>query len=317
MNGISNRAVRTGVSIALATALLSGVSVFVNSFGVKRVPDPFVFTTAKNLIVAMLLVVGIGSWIARDEFKRLSASNWTKMVILGAVGGGIPFLMFFYGLREASAPSAAFMHKTLFIWVTILAIPILKERLGAMQVTALVILLFGNLAVGFRASTFEFGKPELFTLGATMIWAVEAIVARKFLSNGMSTMVAAVGRMGFGAIVMLGFVLVTGRGEAFVSMNVSQWGWVLLTSVFLLAYVVGYYSALKSAPATVVASVLVLGSVVTSGLHFAFNNRTYEPVQVAGLAILLVGAVIWAGLTWSAANRMPASSETEVEIGRS
>jgi len=316
MNGISNRTVRMGVGIALATALLSGVSVFVNSFGVKRVPDPFVFTTAKNLIVAMLLVAAIGSWIARDEFKRLSASNWTKMAILGAVGGGIPFLMFFYGLREASAPSAAFMHKTLFIWVTILAIPILKERLGAVQVTALVVLLFGNLAVGFRASTFEFGKPELFTLGATMIWAVEAVVARKFLSDGMSTIVAAVGRMGFGALVMLGFIVVTGRGDAFASMNVSQWGWVLLTSVFLVAYVVGYYSALKSAPATVVASVLVIGSVVTSGLHYAFNNRTYEPTQIAGLAILLIGAATLAYWTWSTGNQTHGSSEQEVELER-
>ena len=53
----------------------------------------------------------------------------------------------------------------------------------------------------------------------------------------------------------------------------------------------------------VLSSVLVIGSVVTTGLHFAFNNRTYEPVQVMGLGVIVIGVVLWAALTWSAAKR--------------
>ena len=37
---------KKGTYLAVATALISGVSVYINSFGVKQVPDPFVFTTA-------------------------------------------------------------------------------------------------------------------------------------------------------------------------------------------------------------------------------------------------------------------------------
>ena len=43
-----------GALLALGTALISGVSVFVSKFGTQAVPDPFVYTTARNLYVGLL-----------------------------------------------------------------------------------------------------------------------------------------------------------------------------------------------------------------------------------------------------------------------
>ena len=50
--------------------------------------------------------------------------------MIGVIGGSVPFILFFNGLAMASAPSAAFIHKTLFVWVVLLAVPFLGERLG-------------------------------------------------------------------------------------------------------------------------------------------------------------------------------------------
>jgi ABC-type uncharacterized transport system permease subunit len=77
------------------------------------------------------------------------------------------------------------------------------------------------------------------------------------------------------------------------AMNGIQWGWVLITSILLLGYVNGYYHALKNAPATLVASVLVLGSVVTSLLHAVFSARTYSIEQVAGFGVILAATAVW------------------------
>jgi drug/metabolite transporter (DMT)-like permease len=296
-----SKVVKNGAYLALATAVISGVSVYVNSFGVKRVPDPFVFTTAKNAIVAMMLVVLVVAPFYAGELRRLSRGQWARLALIGLIGGSVPFLMFFYGLKHASAPSAAFMHKTLFIWVALLAIPLLGERLGRLQIVALATLVVGNLVLVGLPARWQLGTAELFTLGATMLWAAEAILARRFLTGGLSTPVAALGRMGFGALIMLGFVVATGRGETMVTMTASNWGWVLLTSLFLMAYVVGYYSALKRAPATLVASVLVLGSVITSLLHVVFSARTYAPEQIAGIILIVVSCALWLYL----AQRIP------------
>jgi len=74
--------------------------------------------------------------------------------LIAIVGGSLPFLLFFTGLSLASAPSAAFIHKTLFIWVAFLAVPFLGERLGWAQICALGVLLgtfMGGMCIGSLA----------------------------------------------------------------------------------------------------------------------------------------------------------------------
>ena len=294
-----NNVARKGLYLALVTALISGFSVYINSFGVKQVPDPFVFTTAKNLLVGLALAALVLAPSAWRELQGLSRKQWLSLVALGMVGGSVPFLLFFYGLSQATAASAAFIHKTLFIWVAILAVPFLKERLGKLQIGALGVLVLGHLVLVGRPASWALGTAELFTLLATLLWAVEAVVAKRIMA-GVSARVAALGRMGFGSLAMLGFLVLSGRVDTLVSMNGIQWGWVVLTSVFLLGYVTSYYGALKHAPATLVSSVLVLGSVITSLLYAVFSTRTYSAEQVVGF-LLIVGA---AGLWLYIGNRM-------------
>lgn len=309
-------AVRTGAYLALGTALLSGVSVYVNAFGVRRVPDPFVFTTAKNLMVAVLLGALVVLPFRWEEVRSLGRRDWGRLFLLGAVGGSVPFLLFFYALRQATAPSAAFMHKTLFLWVALLAVPLLKERLGRTQVLALVLLVLGNLVLGTLPQRWAVGPAEGLALLATLLWAVEAVLARRFLSTGraFSAPLGALGRMGFGSLLMLAFLAATGRLEVLARLTPSQWGWVVLTAGFLLGYVAGYYGALKRAPATLVSSVLVLGSVVTSLLHALFSARTYTPVQAAGFALVVVAVGLW---VWAVPRlKAPAPAPEAPRAGR-
>lgn len=289
---MKNSLVRNGAYLALAAALVSGVSVFVNSFGVKQVSDPFVFTTAKNALVALVFASLVLTPSAAKEITRLTKKQLGWLLVLGIVGGSIPFLLFFYGLREATAPSAAFVHKTLFIWVAILAVTFLGERLGRIQIAALGVLVLGNLVLIGRPAEWALGRAELFVLVATLMWAVEAIVAKRVMS-GISVRTAALGRMGFGAIAMLAFLMASGRIDTLASMDGTQFAWVAITSVFLVGYVTSYYAALKHAPATLVSSVLVLGSVITSTLHIVYSGRTYSIEQLIGFILVAVAACLW------------------------
>ena len=311
----SSRAVQTGAYLALITAVISGFSVYVNSFGVKHVPDPFVFTTTKNVAVALMLTAAVILPFKLRALRGLTPLQWAQLALLGLVGGSIPFLLFFYGLREAAAPSAAFMHKTLFVWVAIMAVPLLRERLGKTQLVALAGLVVGYMFfVGWPAA-WDFGRAEIFTLSATLLWAVEAVIARRLLSGALDPLVGALGRMGLGAIIMVGFLGVTGRVETVTAMDATDWGWVAITSAFLLGYVCAYYTALKHAPATTVASILVLGSVITSALHWAFSDRAYSAEQVAGFIIIIFMVVLWTYVARQAALR-PAPTGEAVHAGR-
>jgi len=284
---------RKGIYFALAAAIISGLSIYINKFALMEMKDPFIFTTVKNLAVAALLFAFLILPKALPELRGLSRRQWLTLGIIGGVGGSIPFLMFFYGLSMTTAASAALIHKSLFIWVAIMAVFFLGERLGKFHIAALATLVGGNiLLLGWPASWLT-GGGELMIFGATALWAVEAIIAKRVMKQ-VSSSVAAFGRMFFGAIVMLSFLAVTGKLGAMASIGGQQIGWVVLTSLFLLGYVSFFYTGLKHAPASIVASILVLGSVITSLLYAIIDARRFAPEQIAGMLLITVACLgLW------------------------
>jgi drug/metabolite transporter (DMT)-like permease len=136
-----------GLILAAGTAVISGISVFVNATAVKAVPDPAVFTTLKNLI-AVAILFGLAMAVVRPaEVRGISGRDRSMLGAIGVLGGGVAFLLFFSGLAMASAPTAAFIHKTMFIWVALMAGPFLTERLGPAPIAALGLLLAGQILI--------------------------------------------------------------------------------------------------------------------------------------------------------------------------
>lgn len=288
---------RTGVALALATAAISGVSIFLNSFAVKQIADAAVFTTLKNGIAAAVLLAVALTVVRRADVRRLERRQWLGVGLVGVVGGGIAFLLFFTGLAMASAPSAAFIHKTLFIWVALLAVPFLGERLGLVQVGALVALLAAQLLIAPPTGV-TWGMGESMIAMATLLWAGETVVARRLLV-GVPVGVLAVGRLGVGLLVLAGYLVVTGRLAQLGSLTAIQWAWAIGTGVLLAGYVATWFGALSRAPATIVTSVLVIGAPITAILAGIASGVAPSSTQLAGygLIVLAVGAILGA-LVW-------------------
>lgn len=311
-----NTTIRRGVLWALATALVSGVSVYVNKFGVAQVQEPFIYTTLKNSVVAVGFLAAVGLLGSRQELRSFTRRQWLGWIGLGLIGGGVPFLLFFQGLAMASAPSAALIHKTLFLWVALLAVPLLGERLGWWQIAGLGVLAISVLL--FQApSAWGWGQGETLMLVATLLWAAETILAKKLLSgksapgtspHGISPRTGALGRMGVGALVMWLFLAFSGRAPAALALTSVQWMWVGITSAFLLAYVWTWYSALQAAPATLVSSVLTLGAAVTVILTILLEGGETTGLQVVAMVLMLVGVAAFA-------RRRPQPSGLATEAG--
>jgi drug/metabolite transporter (DMT)-like permease len=295
---------RQGMLWALGTALISGVSVYINKFGVAQVPDPFVYTTLKNSIVAGGFLVALGFFASWRELRGFTPRQWAGWIGLGVIGGGIPFLLFFQGLALASAPSAALIHKTLFLWVALLAVPLLGERLGWWQIAGLGVLAAGQWLLQ-PPSAWGWGGGEILILIATLLWAVESILAKKMLA-GVSAHTAALGRMGIGALAMWLFLGLSGRAEQAMALTGSQWLWVVVTAAFLMAYVWAWYRALKAAPAVLVTSVLTLGAIITIVLTALVEGKGMTTPQLVALAVLALGAAAF-GLRLP--QRLPRAAE--------
>lgn len=277
-----------GITLALATALISGVAIFLNSFAVKEITDAAVFTTLKNGIAATVLV-GAAVVATRGRFNLPSGVRaWSSLIAVGVFGGGVAFLLFFTGLAQASAPSAAFIHKTLFIWVALLAVPFLGERLGLIQVGALGALFASQLLIT-PPNGVTWGSGETMIAAATLIWATEAILAKRLLAR-IDPMTLGVGRLGIGLIVLVGYVIATGKADAVLALGPAQWTWVLATGALLAGYVGTWFAALRLAPASVVTSVLVLGAPITATLSALNSGVVPQALPLAGYVLIVAAA---------------------------
>ena len=285
-----------GIGLAAVTALVSGFSVFVNASAVRAFSDPVLFTTLKNGVAAIVLVA-IGLAVvdrAPARIRSLSPRSLGGLAVIGVIGGGIPFVLFFTGLANASAPAAALIHKTLFVWVALLAAVLLRERLGGLQIGALVVLVVAQLLI-LPADGLAWTAGEWMIAAATGMWAVEVIVAKRLLRDVPSP-IAAAARMGIGLVLLLGFVALSGGLAGIGALGMEQWAWVLVTGGLLSAYVASWYAALRRAPASAVTAILALGAPITAALQLVANGQVPAPSALAGHAAVLAAGVVIAWL---------------------
>jgi drug/metabolite transporter (DMT)-like permease len=287
------RTQRAGMMLALVAATISGVAVFANGIAVKQAPGPISFTTAKNVVAAGIIIAVLCLTTARRDalpsLRGLRPAQWLAVGYVGIISGGVAFALFFSGLAQANATEAAFVQKTLIIWVALLAVPILHEQLGVLPVLAIGALVLGQVLLTFGTGAGKAGTATALALVllATLLWSVEIVILRRLLLDVSPPLIGAI-RMGVGSIVLLGWLAVTGSVGQLVTMG-STWSWALLTGVLLSGYVLSWFGALRRAQAVDVTAVLVLGAFITALLSMT-GGTTIGPAQLAGL-VLIAGGV--------------------------
>lgn len=281
---------RHGIVLAFATAVFSGVANTVNKVAVAGVGDPLVHTAAKNAVVGLVLIGVLTVSHKWSVLRSLNRSQWLRLIAIGVIGGSLPFYLFFTALSRMPAINASLIHKSLFLWVGLLAVPLLGERIRPVQWMGIGLVVAANYFMGSFTS-FRFGTNEWMVLTATMFWAVEQIIAKRVLREIDPDLLAGA-RMVIGSLVLLAAVAVTGRSSMLMSLTPSQWGMVLVTSFLLTGYVLTWYRALRTAPATVVATVLVVATVVTNVTSGIFLTHTLPLVHVREGILLIIGVLL-------------------------
>jgi drug/metabolite transporter (DMT)-like permease len=293
-----------GITLALGAAAVSGVAVFVNSYGVRAVPDATVYTTAKNLVAAVVLAV-VAALVARRrtdrerrDRPRLQPRQIVGLAAVAAIGGSIGFVLFFEGLARASSTQAAFLHKTLIVWVAVLAVIILRERLGLLHVAAIAVLVAGQAVLSGGVSSLRFGVGEWLVLAATVVWSAETVLV-SWLLREVPVRYVALARMAGGTALLMAWLVVTGRWSTLVGLSAEGWLWAVVTGLILAGYVALWISALAKAPAIDVTAVLVPAAVVTGVLNVVVNQAPVTPSNTTGMLVVLVGAALAIGAATS------------------
>lgn len=281
-----------GLLLVVSTALISGVSVFVNKFGVAM-NNPDIFTFAKNASVAILLGAVILFFTGRREFMAVNKRDWFKLAALGLIGGSIPFLLFFRGLALTTASQGAFIHKTMFIFVALLAAILLKEKINKNFFIGGLLLLTGILLT-LKGGGFSFGQGDGLILLAVLFWSAENILA-KYLLRDIPGNIVAWSRMFFGSVLIFGYLLFTGQVAQVLSLSLPQFGWIALTSALLFGYVMTWYNGLKFIPVSLATTILLAGLPVTTLLS-ALSAGKIDPQSALSGFLILAGLIVILGM---------------------
>jgi drug/metabolite transporter (DMT)-like permease len=305
-----------GLLLVLATAIISGVSTFVNAYAVHGTSSD-AFVTVRNLAVAgMILPLAV---IARRALSRpLRGVDWARLTVIGFVGGAVPFLLFFHGLALATAAggglTASFLYRTLFLMATVFGVVFLKERFHPRVAIAAGLVLGGNYVL-LSLVTPIWTDGTLFVLAATVLWAVEYTISKRTLRDLPSGIVA-MGRMGIGAGFLVGYLALTSDLGAVGGFSTGQWTWVLISAVLLAAFVGTWYAGLQRVDLGVATSVLVLGFPVTWLLSVLVAGSSFTLLQAAGAAAVVVGVVLVVGLTLLRQTWSVVAQRVRVGLGR-
>lgn len=281
-----------GLLLVFSTAIISGFSVFINKFGVG-ISNPNIFAFAKNVVVAIFFTAIVLLFRDRKSLFQLKKKQWAQLVILGLIGGSIPFLLFFKGLAMTSAIQGAFIHKTMFIFVAILAAITLKEKINKNFLIGGLLLLLGNLIL-LKSFAFSFGLGDGLILLAVLFWTAENVLA-KYVLREISGNIVAWGRMFFGAIFILGYLTLIGQSSQLLSLDLVQIKWIAITAALLFGYTLTWYNGLKTVPVSVATTILLFALPITATLTALSTGKANFENIFSGL-LIITGLIVILGM---------------------
>ncbi len=287
-----------GTMLALAAAIVSGISIPANKLFVVNL-DPAVFTAVRALIIGTVFL--FLSLRFSNGSKKMFSVPWKYLAAIAVIGGAFAFLIFFTGLKLTTAGSAAFLHKTLPLYVAVLAFVFLKEKLSKKYLAAMLLMFSGTAAIYYKSISpaYLWSNPQLgdmLVITAAVLWAAENVIARKAMTNGETNWIVSFARMFFGGLILLGVVMLTGQAGSLFALSPQQAINIGVSTILLFLYTLFFYRSLKLINASKAASILLLAPVVSLLIGVMLLGEPAPLIQLAGSALILAGAYFMAGL---------------------
>lgn len=260
------------------------------------------FTAAKIGTAEMspLLISSIRVFVAGAVFfaflrdRRISKADLLALVPLAITGIVINQTAFAMGIERTSPSHSAVIHALIPVFVAILAVVLIRERLGPIGIAGLVLAVAGALVVVLPGADWRTGttRGDLLTLAGTISFAVYTVLGRRV-----------VGRIGTYKAVTWAFVLaipflIPNFAIGFAGQDwarVTWRGWAALGYMIVAATLVCYtlhLFALSRLKAGQVAIFTDLQPALGTGIAVIAGLDRVTPTLVVGGAIAILGVAL-------------------------
>ncbi|HEV7125917.1 MAG TPA: DMT family transporter [Ktedonobacterales bacterium] len=282
---------RVGYYFAVLNAIISGVAIYVNSIGVKLFADSTLYTALKNAVVGIAVLLPLIVLAdSRRELRGLRAKEWGLLAVVALIGGSVAYALDFRGLQLSTAVTAALIDHVQFLFVAVFAAILLRERFGPWIWLALVVLFLG-LSLGISVNAVRWDTGVIFLGAATLLFALDFVVI-KYLLRSVSMLTVMLFKMSLGAALLLAYLAVLGRLGAIRHLSGTQWGFVLVTGLILLAFTITSIAGLRHASATAVIAIGAGSPIITTLLVLFARHTPLDPAKLFGLGLILAALLV-------------------------
>jgi len=292
-DGLKEKSYSAGVilSVLFLQQFLGAISFTISKYGLAII-EPFVFAFYRFVIAAAILLFITR---LRKHDKPVEKKDYWKIIGLGAII--IPFnqVAYLYGQSLTGAGHGSLLFATTPIWIFILAMIHLKEKLILRRVMGIVVAVVGVGTIMFGGAV-RIGKEyligDMIILLAVFAWAYYTILGKPLVRKYGAFRVTAYA-LSSGTLLYLPFGLYMASQMDYSQTTVGAWLSVLYMAIGIsvIAYVLWYW-VLKHIEASRMAVFHNVQPVIASAMaYFWLNEPLGWPFVIGGLTVL-TGVII-------------------------
>jgi O-acetylserine/cysteine efflux transporter len=270
--------------IMVAICLVWSMNAIVSKIAVSEIGVPPLFYGTLRCLVITLAVF---PWLFPLPQPRL------RLVAASFLIGGGSFAVYFVGLRDATASSAAIVSQVGLPITTFLSIVMLGETIRWRRALGMALTLGGTLLVIWDPAGVSLSKGLLLVALSSAAGSLGAILMKQIKGVRPLQFQAWAGLSAILPLALASTFLETGQ----LAKTVSG-GWTLLACVAFSALIVSvvahtaYYGLIHRYEANLVAPLILMSPIFTIGLGVALLGDRLDMRMVVGAVITLLGVLI-------------------------
>jgi drug/metabolite transporter (DMT)-like permease len=290
-------------------AIIWGGAFFFIGVAVRHVP-PLTYVWLRLTIAA----IAMWSYLPlKGEKLGVPRSAWGSMLVLALLNNALPFTLFGWSQTYIASGLASILNATTPIWGVLVAHFLTRDERMSPRKIAGVLLGFGGVATmigpALLSSLGSAGVAELACVTASLSYALAAVWARRFRSQGISPLSVTTGQLTAGALMMLPMSMFIDRPWTHAFPPLAAWAAIAPLALFCtaLGYVL-YFRLIATSGATNALLVTLLVPPVAIVLGALFLNETLAPQDFIGLGLIALGLAAIDGRLlslFSARRRLP------------
>ncbi|HUV31352.1 MAG TPA: DMT family transporter [Acidobacteriota bacterium] len=269
--------------------LVASICYPIAKYGLNTI-EPFTFAFFRYLLASVLL---LGIARLRRYRTPIARKDWPKVVLLGVLI--IPFnqTLFLVGQSLTAAGHGAFIFATTPIWIFVLALVHLKEKLIWRRLLGFLIAAAGVMTIMLSGAV-EVGTEYLFgdliIIVSVIAWAYYTIIGKPLVAKYGALRMTAYA-LAIGSAIYIPFGLYWALRYDYSQASLAAWGSVVYMAVGLsvVVYVLWYW-VLKYMDASRVAVYHNVQPVIAAVVAYSFLG------EQIGLAFVIGGLSVMAGV---------------------